>query len=102
MTHAPQDIVTKAAEVRQCFAEAVAALADPEALELVARFALDWPEIEFEPVALTAAVINAKLELDRRRGVPAPALPGATVLPLPLSSAAAAGAVLLPLPRGFV
>jgi len=79
----------------------VAALDDPEALQATATFALEHREVEWEPVAIAAAALNFKRELDAAKGVPSgPPLPDAVVLPLPPSSAA--GGVILPLPRGFV
>jgi len=57
--------------------------------------------VEWEPVAIAAAALNFKRDLDDARGVaPGPALPDAVVLPLPASSTtAAASAISLPLPK---
>ena len=101
MIHEPQEIAIKAVEVRQLLTLAVAALDDPEALQAAATFAKEHPEVEWEPVAIAAAALNFKRDLDDARGVPpGPALPGAVVLPLPRSSAGGTDpGVSLPLPK---
>ena len=83
MTDTPKNIATIAAEVRSCLVEALAALDDPTVLEEVARLVRLYPEIAWEPVAIAAAAINAKRELETRRGNPSGPVP---VLPLPSSS----------------
>lgn len=102
MDQPPEAIAAKAAELRALFAEVVAALADRQVLEAVARIALGYPEIAWEPVALVAAVINARRDLNGGRSAPCAAIPEAVALPPPPATAAAAGAVLLQLPRGFI
>ena len=103
MKHTPQEIAVKAAQILRCLAEATVALTDPEVLEQVAKFALDHPEISWEPVAIVAEALNVKRCLDEERGKPAaPPLPEPTILSLPSSGTLSAGAVYLPPPPMIV
>ena len=98
MTHTPQDISTKAAEVRQLLTKAAEALADPDVLEAVTLYALGRPEIAWEPVALAACALDAKRELDKAK----PATPLGETVNLPpdptSSSGGGVGGVSLPPP----
>ena len=91
MNHDREELSAKAAEVRQCLVEAVAALGNFAALEIVARYALDHSEIEWEPVALAAVAVNAlrNLTQDDSGSAVAP-LSEMVILPLPPATDAAA------------
>lgn len=103
MIHTPEDLAVKAAQIQALLAEAVAALTDPCVLESVARLALEHPELEWEPVALVAAALNARRSLTCSGAATAPPpLAAPITLPLPSSKGTPGGAAIsLPQPPGF-
>jgi len=102
MTHTPETLAVKAAEVRQLLLKAAAALEELEILDAVSRYALSRPEIAWEPVALAAAALTEKWRRDEARAKAAPLIPPVTLSPDPAISTGGAGGVsLVPPPWRF-
>ena len=83
MKYTKHNITRKCAEVVQCLNEALDALRNETVIDEVARFALDHPELEWEPVALAAFAVNVKRRLDLAKAAAsgAPAMADETPAP---------------------
>ena len=102
MTHTPETLAVKAAEVRQLLLKAVAALEELEVLDAVTRYALSRPEVEWEPIALAAAALTEKWKRDEARAKAAPLVPPVTLSPDPaISTGGVVGVSLVPPPWRF-
>jgi len=102
MTHTPETLAVKAAEVRHLLLKAAAALEELEVLEAVTQYALSRPEIAWEPIALAAAALTEKWKRDEARAKAAPLVPPVSLSPDPaISSGGAVGVSLVPPPWRF-
>ena len=65
--YTPETLSKKCAEVQRLLASALEAENDPEVLDAVAKLAFNHPEIEWEPVFLSSAALNAKRDMDEAK-----------------------------------
>lgn len=92
MIYTPETLSKKCAEVQRLLAYALEALNDPEVLDAVAKLALSHPEIEWEPVFLSSAALNAKRDKDEAKARASnPLTEKESLPPDPATSAAAPG-----------